>query len=340
MLLLTVLILAIVIPVLFVGWALNRSDSHVRDTAAADAGAATRSRVTIAAIVVVVAVASFLFREIRSPAIHQSSALFIGVPALLAIAALFSPTPRSATGVACKSVTVGLLVSLIFLREGLLCVLMSAPLFYAVAIGIGLIVDYLRRDSRSTGGTTLSCVVLLLLVPMIFEGITESTSFGRDTTVSETRIVQASSGGVERALFAPPRFERPLPWYLALGFPRPTSMRMDGDADGARWVIRMRGGEMRLNGMEPRAGDLVLDLTERRPGLIHWNARSDDSHMTHFLLWRSSQVEWQAIDAQTTRVTWTLSYRRGLDPAWYFGPWEKYAARLASGYLIDAVATP
>jgi hypothetical protein len=237
-------------------------------------------------------------------------------------------------------VTIGLLVSLLFLREGMLCVLMSAPLFYAVAIVIGLLIDYLRRKSRTTGGTTLSCIVLLLMVPMSFEGVTEGTSFGRNTTVAESRIVRASSAAVERALVTQPRFERPLPWYLALGFPRPTAMRIEGDAVGERWVIHMRGGEMRLNGMEPRAGDLVLDLTERRPGSIRWNAVSDDSHMTHFLSWRSAQVEWQAIDAQTTRVTWTLSYRRGLDPDWYFGPWEKYAARLASGYLIDAVATP
>ena len=109
---------------------------------------------------------------------------------------------------------------------------------------------------------------------MSFEGLTEGTSFGRNTTVSETRMVRASFAAVERALVTPPRFERPLPWYLALGFPRPTSMRIDGDTEGARWVIRMCGGEMRLNGMEPRAGDLVLDLTERRPGLIRWNAVS------------------------------------------------------------------
>jgi len=340
MLTLAIVIIAMVIPLLFVGWALTRVDLDARDAGTTDKGTATRARVTLAAVVVVVAVASFLFRGIQSAAFHQSSALFIGIPALLAIAALFTPTPRSATGVACKSVTIGLLVSLLFLREGMLCVLMSAPLFYAVAVVIGLIIDYLHGNSRTTGGTTLSCVALLLLVPMMFEGVTEGTSFGRNTTVSETRIVRASSADVERALVTRPRFERPLPWYLALGFPRPTSMRIEGDVGVERWVIRMRGGEMRLNGMEPRAGDLVLALAERRPGLIRWNAISDDSHMTHFLSWRSAQVEWQMIDAQTTRVTWTLRYRRGLDPAWYFGPWENYAARLASGYLIDVVATP
>jgi hypothetical protein len=102
----------------------------------------------------------------------------------------------------------------------------------------------------------------------------------------------------------------------------------------------MRGGEMRLDGMEPRAGDLVLELEDARPGRLRWRAISDDSHMTHFLSWQYATVEWRALDAHTTAVTWTLQYRRGLDPSWYFGPWERYVAGIAAAYLIDAVATP
>ena len=97
---------------------------------------------------------------------------------------------------------------------------------------------------------------------------------------------------------------------------------------------------MRLNGMEARVGTLVLELEETRPGLARFRVVSDDSHTTHFLLWRDARVEWNAIGAGDTKVTWTLHYRRSLDPAWYFGPWERYAARLAAGYLIDSVATP
>ncbi len=102
----------------------------------------------------------------------------------------------------------------------------------------------------------------------------------------------------------------------------------------------MRGGERLLTGLEPRTGDLTLVLEEARPGLVRWRAISDTSHMTHFLAWREIVVESEAVDASTTRVTWTLRYLRGLDPAWYFGPMERYAARLAAGYLIDSVATP
>ena len=39
-------------------------------------------------------------------------------------------------------------------------------------------------------------------------------------------------------------------------------------------------------------------------------------------------------------MTWTLSYRRRLDPAWYFAPLERYGVGLAAGYLIETLATP
>jgi hypothetical protein len=97
---------------------------------------------------------------------------------------------------------------------------------------------------------------------------------------------------------------------------------------------------MRIDGIEPRAGDLILVLEESRPGRVRWRAVADDSHMTHFLSWREAIVQWESVDAHATKVAWTLRYRRGLDPSWYFGPWERYAARLAAGYLIDSVATP
>jgi hypothetical protein len=102
----------------------------------------------------------------------------------------------------------------------------------------------------------------------------------------------------------------------------------------------MRGGEMRLTGLEPRTGELVLERDGNAPNVVTWQVISDDSHMTHYLNWQSARVEWQSLDQTTSRVTWTISYRRGLDPGWYFGPMERYAMHLAAGYLIDSVATP
>lgn len=303
----------------------------------ASSNAGQRARLATASLIVAVAVASVAYRVIVGSGLEQTAALFVGLPTLLALVVVFMSRPRTATGVICKAITVALLVSLILLWEGILCVAMSAPLFYAVGIIIGIVVDWSRRRTQRSRTTTMACIVLVA-VPMSLEGVTELTSLGRDEAVTVTKIVRASSDAVERAIFETPRFDRALPLYLRAGFPRPAGAQIDEAA--GQWTIRMTGGEMLLNGMEPRTGELVLHLDEAREGWVRWRIGGDDSHMTHFLNWRSSTVRWEPAGEGTVRVTWTLRYRRGLDPGWYFGPMERYAARLAASYLIDAVATP
>ena len=92
----------------------------------------------------------------------------------------------------------------------------------------------------------------------------------------------APPDAIARALFEPPRFERALPPYLRAGFPTAIGTRIEQTSDGMRWIIQLRGGEMRVNGMEPRTGDLVLELAESTSGRVRWRAVSDTSHMTHF----------------------------------------------------------
>jgi len=323
------------LPAFLVGWSLARTPAvGDRDRDHATGRFARRS---VAVIIAAVAVGVVAYKAIFANQLQQTAALFVGIPALLAIIVVLFTSPRSAKGVACKAVTIGLLVALVFLGEGMLCILMSAPIFYAIALGIGAVADSARRtdDARQT---LYSSLLLLIMAPMSLEGVTDSLSFNRNETATATQIVHASAENVERAVFAPPRFDRVMPMPLRMGFPRPSSVRID---DATRhWIVRMRGGEMRLDGMEPRVGDLILELEAARPGLVRWRAISDNSHMTHFLSWQSATVEWTPIDAQTTRVTWTLQFRRGLDPSWYFGPWERYVASMAAAYLIDAVATP
>jgi hypothetical protein len=323
----------VTLPLLLVAWAsryVKPSDPNITP-------ASLKSRLALTAVILAVAAASLTYRAIVAHGLGQTAALFIGVPVVLAIVVIFTASPKSATGVACKAVTVGILLSVLFLWEGFLCVVMAAPLFYFVAVvltwGVGRL-----RERRA--GTLLSSLLVLLLAPMSLEGVTDFTTLNRAETVTRSQVVDASSAAVERALFEAPRFDRVLPRYLRSGFPRPIASRIERRDATPQWVITMRGGETFLNGTEPTTGDLTMALEEQGPGRLRWRAVSDTSHMTHFLNFRESIVHWEPIDAQTTRVTWTIRYDRGLDPAWYFGPMERYAVRLAAGYLIDAVATP
>jgi hypothetical protein len=320
-------------PAMAVGWAVGRNRRG-------DSLEAERPRIVLATLIVALAIGVIVYRALAMHRLDQTAALFIGVPTILAMVVVFGARPRSATGVACKAVTIGLLVSMLFLWEGVMCVLMSAPLFYLVAICVSWLMQYAMKPNDNAAMTLRSCLVLLLMVPMSLEGVTEFTTVNRDESVTASQIVSATPDAVERALFEPPRFDRIRPLYVRGGFPSPVATRVERSAGQTQWVIEMRGGELLLTGMEPRTGDLTLALEEARPGLVRWRVVSDTSHMTHFLQWREVVVEWKAVDATTTRVTWTLRYLRGLDPAWYFGPMERYATRLAAGYLIDSVATP
>ena len=325
-------------PAFMVANLLARKSETVPGKSRPEPTATIRARITLAAIILAVTIAALLYRTLVAHNVQQTAALFVGVPAILALFVAFAISPDSAVGVACKAVTIGLLVSLLFLGEGILCIAMSAPLFYAIAILIALVMKVAAR--RRQPPMLCTCALLLAILPMSMEGVTDVATFSREESIVVTKIVQSPAQDVERALIATPRFERARPLYLRAGFPNPISTVTEKTSGNDRWVIRFRGGETRLNGTEPRIGDLVLELEEKRPGLLRWRAVSDSSHMTHFLDWRGASVQWEAIDTRTTKVTWRLEYRRGLDPAWYFGPMERYAVRLAAGYLIDSVATP
>jgi hypothetical protein len=327
------------LPAFMASWALGRNTHGAETEQPAQHAGATRARIGLASLIAAVAIGCIVYRLIVRGGLQQTAALFIGIPAILAVVVVFGVSPRSATGVACKAVTIGLLVSLLFLGEGMLCIVMSAPLFYVVAIVVAQAAEAIqRRQNRQT--TLLSSVLLLAFVPMTLEGVLPFTTINRQDTVTRSKVVHATSESVQHALHQQPRFDRTIPFYLRTGYPRPISTTIDSTPNGTRWVIRFRGGEMRITGIEPQAGDLVLILEEEHPGYIRWRAISDSSHMTHFLRWREITAEWSPVDSENSRVTWTIRYERGLDPAWYFGPMEHYAVGLAADYLIDSVATP
>ena len=277
-------------------------------------------------IIVAAAAASLYYRLLTSNQLEQTSALFIGIPALIAAICVMTPKPESATGTAVKSVTLFIGISGILLGEGFICILMAAPLFYLVAVIIGELRDRKR-------GQMLSCVAILLAIPMSSEGTRPALSFAREEVVSAERVIPASPQQVETALSSPPRLNGELPFYLRLGFPRPVGVTATGTAPGDIYRIHFAGGE-------GKPGDLVLQVAEHRAGQVSFRAVSDTSHVAHWLKWEQSTVEWEQVDSSHTRVRWTLRYRRLLDPAWYFRPWERYAVHLAAAQMITDAATP
>ena len=208
---------------------------------------------------------------------------------------------------------------------------MASPLFFGVAAMTGAFVD--RANARKKNEITMSCLILALMIPMSLEGVIPRFSFPREQSVTVEHVVSGSAQDIRQSLASIPKFDSKLPVYLRLGFPRPQNVVGEGLNVGDERLIRFGGGE-------GKPGDLVLKITEADNHHVIFRAVSDTSHIAHWLSWESAEVELSEADSKHTRVRWTTRYRRSLDPAWYFGPWERYAVRLATGYLVDNVAAP
>jgi hypothetical protein len=291
------------------------------------------ARRIVIGLAIAMAAGSLGYRVLVSKHLEQTAALFIGLPAVLAILVALTRPPKSATGVILKAMTLLLLLSGILLGEGFICIVMAAPLFYLVGFVIGRIIDFAEKKRQRRLGKSFYGLVLLPFLSLSLEGVYPSLSFPRREVVTVERIVRGATTEVERALAETPHFTRPLPLYLRLRFPRPAAAEGAGLSTGELRRIHFAGGE-------GRPGDLLLRVAEHGPGHARFLAVSDGSHIAHWLDWREADVHWSAERPGWTRVTWTLCYERRLDPAWYFGPWERYAVRLAAGYLVDNTATP
>ena len=283
----------------------------------------------VVGLVIAFTAGAFLYRWLMRGYLRHSAAMFLGIPAVLAILLALTPKAKTVTGGILKGMTLALLIIAPLVGEGYVCILIASPLYFVVGMIVGRIVDW-QRGKR---GVTLSCVALVML-PMCLEGVFPGMTVKRAQTVEAALIVDASASAVEGALAQSPNVDVMLPGSLRIGFPRPLAAYGDGLTAGAMRTIHFAGAE----GDPP--GDLVMRVAERRPGYVRFETVSDSSKLTQWVWWDSSEIEWTPIDASHTSVTWRIHFERQLDPAWYFAPMERTAVREAARYLIEANATP
>ncbi|MGA2048925.1 MAG: SRPBCC family protein [Terracidiphilus sp.] len=280
-------------------------------------------------LIVAFAVGAFVYRELMHEHLGHTAAMFVGIPVLMAILLALTPKAKTATGGVLKGITLALLIVAPLVGEGYFCILMASPLFYAVGIAVGVVMD----ENRKNKNAKLSCLALIL-VPMSLEGVVPGLSFNRAQTVEVSRMVDAPADAVQRQLAQSPDIAKALPRALRIGFPRPLNAWGQGLKTGAMRTIHFAGAE----GDPP--GDLAMRVAARSSGYVRFETVSDSSKLMQWIAWDSSEVQWKPVDDRHTMVTWRVHFERQLDPAWYFVPLERAAVHEAAKYLIDANATP
>ena len=260
--------------------------------------------------------------------LEQSAMLFIGLPTFLAIFLVLSPRSKSYTGTIMKTIAIFLLMSGTLLGEGFICILMASPLFFAVGAIVGALADYgANREHHRRHPKMYSLAPLILLS---LEGVDPRFSFSRSELVEGQAIVALRVEEVEQRMSLVPEFNMPRPLFLRMGFPQPAHGDGQGLQIGAIRRIHFEGGE-------GKPGDLIWRVTAASDHRVVFECVSDSSHIAHWLAWQSVEVEWRDFSPGQTELRWKMRYRRLLDPAWYFAPWERYAVRIAGEYYAASL---
>jgi hypothetical protein len=278
-----------------------------------------KSKKVLYAVVAVLAIASIAYRLIVFVHLEQTTLLFVGLPALITVLVIkFTGTPKSAYGIAFKTITIFLLMSGILLGEGVICIIMAAPLFY----GVAAVLVYISKNS----GPKLQAIII---IPILILGI-ESFDSGREQKLSIVTVTRVVNTDVSlNSLNNNPEFIQDIPTFFELGFPVPISVQGAGTNVGNFRKIQFESSTKGI-------GTLHLVIMENSENKVRFKTVSDNTHISHWLLWDEVEISLSANSNGTTTVNWTTSYRCALSPSWYFEPLERFAVQTSTNHLIDS----
>jgi len=197
---------------------------------------------------------------------------------------------------------------------------------------------YRNKKEKGENASKLEVAVVSVVLSLAsLEGTHEAFTFDRYNEVSYTKIIESPIEEVRDKLSETPKFEKPRPFFSRL-FPLPKKV------EGAGLKV---GDERKLHFVynkwfyfNAHEGDTIFKVVESTPNKITFSIPHDDSYLSNYLTWKSSEVELEELGGNKTKVTWKLAYERKIDPAWYFGNLQKYTASLTAQTLIDNVADP
>ena len=297
----------------------------------------SRARLVLAAVLLAVFGAMLFAKALGAGGLEQTAMFYVGIPALIAVTVVLTARPRSAVGLTLAVTTVALALAGPLLDEGVVCLIMAAPLIYGVAALIAWIVTALTTPRWTHHGV----VVLPLLAAALLEGVAGVSYLPRESAASATVLVEATPEEYASALAAPPAYG-PFDAVLlkTVPFPHPVSATGSGLEVGDRRVVRFNDRKSLGLGAEPTPRSMTLRVAESDidtdAGRVFFEVTAD-STLSRWMDLQSATVAWHRV-GDRTETTWTLDWARTYDPSWYFGPLQQHTTGLAAGYLADTFA--
>ncbi len=276
-------------------------------------------------LVVALLITSITYRIISGYGHSHSGLMFVGLPAILSVLLILSNSNSASTsGQVFKGVTLFLLMMGILAWEGLICILMAAPIFYLLAFTVQWIVSLIKNISR------MYSFAGVLIVFLALEGTHQSLELDRKNRVEIVRVFEMGESELLDQLSNAPDFSLSVPAFFRMGFPTPLACQAEGsfqEDDAVRYRVRFTGPKDFEN-------ELHVHATRVAHNEIEFDFVEDSTKIGSWMTWEKAFLEW-VVEEETVIVTWSVVFQRNLDPYWYFSPIQNYAVGLASNYLLN-----
>lgn len=285
-------------------------------------------------LVIGLSFSGFQFLQYRQFA--ATAALYMGIPLIFALAISLTPKAKTTVGATFKGMTIALLLSALVFMEGFLCIALASPILYSIALIVAAMADKLRKTYTNRNKVQFSAVITLLFLASLEGTPYEIYSFSNEYQVSYTEIVDKNPESIRENISNPAFSSASRPLFLRL-FPFPVNVSGQGLQTGAehkvdfiykKWIVT-----------NEHKGSTVFRIVETTDNLVRFDIPHDNSYLSHYMTWNSSAVSLEPLGDNKTRIKWTLDFTRDLDPAWYFGPLQTYAAWLTAKVLVKNAAS-
>jgi predicted nucleic acid-binding Zn ribbon protein len=279
-------------------------------------------------LLVIAWVSAVVYRYIQARQLVETYAMFVGIPLIIGVLCAYTLRPRNSFGLVMKLTTVLICVVAPILGEGMICLLMAAPILYAVAALGYLLAAALDRWFNPPGGR--GGVACLLLLPFLFAELTtgpQGIRNGETLAVSDERFVAARPERAWHALRHGELISPDVPLFLRLGFPLPTRLE------------RLPDGETRLNfdpRSAPRQGTNVIvsrRVTDEQRRRLSFFILEDGTGIARWLMFLQTRFEVEAVPGGC-RVRQTTIFRRRLQPGVYWRPLQCFAVSQMHDYAL------
>jgi len=276
-------------------------------------------------IIVILAMASIFWRILEYSHLEQTSLLFVGIPTFITLLVIkYSNTPKSAYGVAFKTLTLFLLMCSILFGEGLICIIIMSPIFYGITALVIYIISLLKNKDSVNSYIAIPAILILFSPTDLIQP--------NEVFDIQTRKIIHQNNSINR-LNENLDLSKNIPVFFKTGFPMPTKIEGEGlNINDFRKIY--------FKSNTKGVGVLHLKIKDKTKNSITYTVISDSTHINHWLTWKEIKVTITPNTNKTKTIIWNTKFSCDLGPSWYFEYLEKYAVEQMNQHLINSYFKP